>query len=134
MSMAISEAVRLQAVERLAQEQARELAELRARVAALEARPSAMPSTHAEHGQLPERLRGINASRHARCNRLREAIASILAQRPDAEAITAKDLAQALGCAGFDQIPRDRTLRLRLAEVRAEMATHGNTLCCQKSA
>jgi hypothetical protein len=134
MAMAISEAVRLQAVELLAHEQAQELSELRARVAALEARPSAMPSTHAEHRQLPERLRGINASRQARCNRLREAIASILAQRPGAEAITAKNVAQALGRAGFTPMPKDRTVRTHLAAARASMAAHGRTGNGQKSA
>lgn len=134
MSMAITEMLRLQAVERLAQEQARELADLRARVDAVEAGATGTQPAHTEPGQLPERLREINSTRQTACNALRAAIRRIVTHASDPGSITAKAVAQALRRAGYDPLPSERTIRLRLAEVRAEVATHGNTAYCQKTA
>lgn len=105
-----------------------EIAQLAERVQRLEAQIAGTQHTRGA----PKRLREINASRQTRCNGLREAIASIVAAHPHPESITAKEAEQALTRAGIAPMPRPRTVRLRLAEALAEMATHGNTGDCQK--
>lgn len=129
MGMSITEALRVQAIER----QVAELPELKARITALESSIARGPARRTRAAAIPEPLREINARRQTRCNVLRAAIAKVLARASRPEAIRAKDVAQAIARAGFEPMPRDRTLRLRLAEVRAEMATHGNTWNCQKT-
>ncbi len=111
----------------------RQVTEQAERIEGLQARIDNAPAHHVEPRQLPQRLQEINSARQRRCNRLREKIASILTQCQAPDALTGKEVAQALANVGFDPLPKERTVRLRLAEVRAEMATHGNTLNCQKS-
>ena len=126
----IREMLRLEALERTSAQLQSALASVQAELAALaRTRPVQAPER-----ALPAPLHAINAARQARCNALRAALASVLAQVPHPASITAKEVAQALARAGFEPMPRARTVRLRLAEVRAEMATHGNTGNCQKSA
>ena len=125
--MSIREALRLEALERL-------VAELQARVTALEAQRADAAAMQTPAHARPNPLRKLNASRQTRCNRLRAEIASVLARASDLDSITAKDVAQALASAGIEPMPSDRTVRLRLAEARAEMATRGNTGNCQKTA
>lgn len=127
MGMSITERLELDAVKR----QAGEVPELKARIAALEAAARRTQAAPTPAPALPNQLQQINASRQTRCNALRSAIADVLAQAPHPESITAKELAQALERVGFAPIPRERALRLRLAEVRQRAATRGNTLCCQ---
>ena len=68
-------------------------------------------------------LAELNASRQTHAQRLREAIASILAMDPRAHDLTAKEVRRALERRGFDRLPAERTLRLHLAAVRG----NGNT-------
>ena len=129
MGMSIAETVRLQTLER----QVAEVPELKARIEALEAqRAATQPVQHASRA-VPAPLQQINTTRQGRRARLCEAIASILARSRHPDSLTGKDVEQALAGAGFEPMPKARTVRLRLAEVRAEMATHGNTGNCQKT-
>lgn len=134
MGMAITEVLRLQAIERLGAELERQLANLDARIQGLEARSAERPALPLPRRVSAAALEAVNGSRKSACDQLRAAIGSVLAAHPHPESITAKDVAQGLARAGFEPMPRDRTLRLRLAEVRAEVATRGNTASCQKSA
>ena len=130
MSMSITETLRVQTLER----KVADLSELKARIDAIEAHLGAPQGAQHVSREIPAPLRRINAFRQTRCNALRTAIANVLAMAPHSESLTAKDVAQALVRAGFEPMPRDRTIRLRLAEARAEMATHGNSGNCQKTA
>lgn len=89
------------------------LQDLKRRVEALEARIAGRPAPLAE----------LNASRQTHAQRLREAIASILATDPRAHDLTAKEVGRALKRGGFDRRPAERTLRLHIAAVRAATAT-----------
>ncbi|MHB1870902.1 MAG: hypothetical protein ACYCT1_08615 [Steroidobacteraceae bacterium] len=132
----IREMLRLQAVERAVEQLPalkQQVEDLQARVGALEVHHSQASTVQTATRGLPDPLRQLNASRQGRCNRLREEIRSMLARRPNPHALTGKDVSRALERAGFEPMPSDRTVRLRLAEVRAEMATHGNTGNCQKT-
>ena len=127
MSMSIAEALRLQTLER-------EVPELRKRLEALERKSAGNHSPQRRAPRAPNQLCDINAARQDRRARLCEAIASILARSRHPESLTGKDVEQTLAGAGFEPMPKPRTVRLRLAEVRQRAATHGNTLCCRKSA
>ena len=134
MGMSITETLRLQALEHELAEATRQLADQGRRIDALEAQlAGAHPARGTVH-QIPTPLCQINAARQVRCNALRAALTRVLAQVPHPASITAKDVAQELARVGFEPIPSERTVRLRLAEVRQRAATHGNTLCCRKSA
>ena len=128
--MGIREMLRLEALERTSAQLQSALASVQAELEALAGtRPVQAPGR-----AMPAPLRAINAARQARCNALRAALTRVLAQVPHPASITAKDVAQELARVGFEPIPSERTVRLRLAEVRQRAATRGNTLCCRKSA
>jgi len=133
MPMAITELLRLQTVERELIDARRQIAEQAQRIQTLETRLTAARPAPGAAREIPDPLRQINASRQTRCDALRAAIGNVLAMASAPESITAKGVAQELERSGFEPMPRDRTVRLRLAEVRAEMATHGNTGNCQKT-
>lgn len=108
MSMSISEA--MQALER-------QLADIRAELAALKARlDESCP-------RAPASLANRNGERHAEALRLREAIAGVLATHPAPESLTAKQLRRALEVAHIQVPQSDRTLRWHLAALRG----NGNT-------
>ena len=123
MGMSIAETVRLQTLER----QVAELPELKARIEALEAqRAATQPVQHASRA-VPAPLQQINTTRQGRRARLCEAIASILARSRHPDSLTGKDVEQALADGGFEPMPKARTVRLRLAEVRAKRQHSGTT-------
>ena len=123
MGMSIAETVRLQTLER----QVAELPELKARIEALEAqRTATQPVQHASRA-VPAPLQQINTTRQGRRARLCEAIASILARSRHPDSLTGKDVEQALAGAAFEPMPKARTVRLRLAEVRAKRQHSGTT-------
>ena len=122
--------LRLEALERTSAQLQSALASVQAELEALAGtRPVQAPGR-----AIPAPLRAINAARQARCNALRAALTRVLAKVPHPASITAKDVAQELARVGFEPIPSERTVRLRLAEVRAKRQHSGNTLCCRKSA
>ncbi len=132
----IREMLRLQAVERAVEQLPalkQQVEDLQGRLGALEVQCSHASAEQTAKRGLPDPLRRLNASRQGRCSRLREEIRSILAQCPNPDALTGKELAHALERAGFEPMPKDRTLRTHLAGARASMAAHGRTGNGQKS-
>lgn len=126
MGMSITETLRVQTLER-------QVAELQTRIESLEAqRAPTQPVQHASRA-VPAPLQQINTTRQGRRARLCNAIASILTRCSHPDSLTGKDVEQALARGGFEPMPKPRTVRLRLAEARAEMATRGNTGNCQKT-
>lgn len=68
-------------------------------------------------------LAHVNEGRRADSERLREALARVLAHEDRPEAITAKEALQALERHRFTPLPAERTVRLHLAALRE----NGNT-------
>lgn len=92
----------------------RAVADCRARIAALEVRQTPVP------------LKRRNAARQAEAERLREAIASTLAEHPQPDTLTAKGVLRALERVGVAPLPSERTVLRHLTAIR-----HGRTLCVE---
>jgi hypothetical protein len=106
MGMAISEWMRLQALERIVAEQQK-------RMEALEAQLNGKSSS-----RQPGPLAKQNASRKACAERLHAEIERIAADHPPEQRLTAKHVLKALSRTHGDELPSERTVRLHLAAVR----------------
>lgn len=113
MSMSITDALRVQALERQVGEQAR-------RIEALETQRA---STQRVQSMAPEPLKTRNATRIAKARQLHAAIEGILAASAEPDALTAKEVGKALDGEKFTPLPARRTVAAHLAQLRS----NGNT-------
>lgn len=121
--MSITEALRLETLERKLVDAERHIAEQADRIEAIEARLAGDVPAEASAPAAPESLQVRNATRHAKAERLRAAIAEILGTAAHPDALTAKEVARALGAANFEPLPARRTIAEHLAQLRRR----GNT-------
>ena len=88
------------------------------RVRALEAENAALRRQVAELGHAPPALTECNAKRQAASERLRAALAAVLAADQHPQAITAKEALQALRRNGWTTLPSVRTTQRHLDALR----------------
>ncbi len=127
--MSITEALRLQTLERELADARRQAAEHAERIEALEARLAGDVPVQGSAPAAPESLQARNATRQAKAERLTAAIAEILVTAEHPDALTAKEVARALETRNFVPLPARRTIAMHLAQLRGRGNTRDATEC-----